>query len=176
MGMRRNEAQVMLDLETWSTRKDAAIASIGAVKFNFDEIISEFYVNIEIDSNKTFGRHFDRNTIDWWMSKPKETLAALKVDPKPLDEALTTFAEWFGPKSLKVWGNSNEFDNVVLGSAFEATGIQQPWKYWDSMDYRTLLNMFNLTKNEFQSGMYHNALHDARFQTEQLQKLLRLAC
>jgi DNA polymerase III epsilon subunit-like protein len=37
----------MIDLETFSTRSNAAIVSIGAVKFEDDQILDKFYCTID---------------------------------------------------------------------------------------------------------------------------------
>ena len=45
----------MVDLETMSTRSNAAICSIGAVKFEGKEILDTFYCTVDIKSCKDCG-------------------------------------------------------------------------------------------------------------------------
>ena len=99
-----NTVQVMIDLETMSTRSNAAICSIGAVKFTIESgIIGTFYCTIEAQSCKNYGLHFSKETIEWWMRQNKEALKALTTNCIPLEDALTKFKEWYGEKSLFSW-------------------------------------------------------------------------
>jgi DNA polymerase III epsilon subunit-like protein len=47
----------MIDLETYSTRPTAAIASIGAVKWEGDKIVDTFYCTIDPATCKAAGLH-----------------------------------------------------------------------------------------------------------------------
>jgi exodeoxyribonuclease VIII len=168
-----NTVQVMIDLETMSTRSNAAICSIGAVKFTIESgIIGTFYCTIEAQSCKNYGLHFSKETIEWWMRQNKEALKALTTNCIPLEDALTKFKEWYGEKSLFTWGNGAGFDNVVLENAFIAINKQRPWRYWDDRCYRTLKNIIVLPEDERQ-GTHHNALDDAVHQTNHLLKIMR---
>ena len=46
---------VMIDLETMSTRSNASICSIGAVKFEGSTILDKFYCTIDLKSCKDGG-------------------------------------------------------------------------------------------------------------------------
>jgi hypothetical protein len=89
-----------------------------------------------------------------------------------LDEALTKFSDWFGPKSLPVWGNGAVFDNTILSNAYFNTGREPPWKCWDDRCYRTVKALFHWVKSDDREGVYHNALDDAVYQTKHLIKIL----
>jgi hypothetical protein len=61
---------IMLDIETLSTRPDAVVLTIGAVKFspwasdvNTDDGL---YVRVNVDEQLELGRHVQQDTIDWW--------------------------------------------------------------------------------------------------------------
>lgn len=170
--MDSKDLQVMIDLETISQRKNAAIISIGAVKFNATEIVSEFYINIDPKSCKELGLHIDPKTIEWWRGQSPEAIAALSVDKQHIGVALTKFAEWYGPKSLPTWGNGVSFDNVILENAYQIANIMVPWKYYHERCFRTVTNLFNI-KVPKPEGTLHNALDDARNQTQWLQKILQ---
>ena len=160
---------VMIDLETMSTRSNASIASIGAVRFLNNEITSEFYVTVDLLSCKDVGLHIDPDTIAWWKKQSPEALKELRTDNVSIHEALHRFRDWFGPKSMPVWGNGAGFDNVVVENAYFAIGEKRPWKYWDDRCYRTLASLFGFKKMPSASeGVKHNALHDARWQAKQL--------
>ena len=84
----------MIDLETYSTRSNASIASIGAVKFEGAEIIDTFYCTIDPATCKAAGLHFDKETLHWWTQQSKEARDALLKDNISLTAALNSFSEW----------------------------------------------------------------------------------
>lgn len=156
---------VMLDLETWSTRSNAAIRSIGACVFDQDGILSKFYANVE-----TFvGLDIDQNTVDWWRAQSQEAQDALEVDKKPLIIALGDFINWLPEPANQclIWGNGSDFDNVILASSFDALRLQLPWKFYNNRCYRTVKNLFSIARKP-QPTVKHNALDDAVAQAEHL--------
>ena len=163
---------VMVDLETMSTRADAAICSIGAVKFEGDKILNKFYCTIDIKTCKDAGLRISKETVKWWSEQNKEAFRELTRNNIPLEDALDKFTEWFGPKSLQIWGNGAVFDNTILSNAYFATGREPPWKCWDDRCYRTVKNLFNWIPADKREGTYHNALDDAMYQTKHLIKIL----
>ena len=82
--------QVVLDLETLSTRSNAAIVSIGAVAIDNLEIVDTFYINVDAKTCKEAGLHIDPLTVEWWSQQDMVARQALTVDPVPLDEAIDT--------------------------------------------------------------------------------------
>lgn len=162
---------VMIDLETFSTRSNAAIVSIGAVKFQDDQILDTFYCTVDAMSCKQAGLHIDKETVAWWSKQSKEARDALLVDPQPLEQALNKFTAWFGTQSLPTWGNGAGFDNVIMENAYRAIGQKRPWLPWDDRCYRTMKNLVNIPI-EKRDGVYHNALDDALTQTRHLIKIL----
>ena len=162
---------VMIDLETYSTRPNAAIASIGAVKFEDEKIVDTFYCTIDPASCRAAGLHFEKSTLEWWSKQSKEARASLLKDNIDLEEALTNFEAWYGNKSLPTWGNGAAFDNVIMDSAYRALDRKRPWLPWEDRCYRTMKNMVNIPIDK-REGTYHNALDDALTQTKHLQKIL----
>lgn len=164
---------VMLDLETLSTASNAAIVSIGAVKFSLtDEAIRDtFYCTVDAKSCKALGLDISLSTVEWWSKQPRAVMDALRKDAKPLRDALTEFSKWYGSTSLQTWGCGASFDNVILANAYEAAGMTRPWKYWHDRCYRTMKEVVKLPEEERQ-GTYHNALDDAMHQTRHLLKIL----
>ena len=163
--------QVMLDLETMSQRSNASIASIGAVKFDTTGILDEFYTTVNIKTCKDVGLRIDKETVQWWMEQSKEARDMLKIGNVSIQEALDLFSDWFGRKSLQVWGNGATFDNVIMESAYIATEKTVPWKWWDNRCYRTVKSLIVVPEDERQ-GVYHNALDDAKHQARHLIKIL----
>lgn len=161
----------MIDLETYSTRSNAAIASIGAVKFEDDQILDTFYCTIDPTTCKAAGLHFDKETLEWWSKQSKEAQRALRTDNISLEDALNKFASWYGNKSLPTWGNGAAFDNVLMENAYRAMGKKRPWLPWEDRCYRTMKNIINVPIDK-REGTYHNALDDALTQTKHLIKIL----
>lgn len=161
--------QVVIDLETMSTNPNASIASIGAVMFEGNDVIKEFYRTIDLVTCKEAGLHLDPETVNWWAQQSPEALKELRRNNVPLNQALFEFREWFGPKTLPVWGNGAGFDNVIMESAYRAVGTVRPWHWHHDRCYRTLASLFGFKKFDANTaGTQHNALDDARWEAKQL--------
>jgi exodeoxyribonuclease VIII len=155
---------VMIDIETFSTSKNAALASIGALKFNEKEILEKFYINVEPQSSKDAGLHFSQSTIDWWKSQKPEAFKALKDNRYILPEALDHFSEWYGSKSVPTFACGPDFDLVIMEANYSAVNKVHPWKYSDARCFRTFKAMFKA--DTVRQGVYHNALDDAIYQAQ----------
>jgi exodeoxyribonuclease VIII len=168
---------VMVDLETMSTRANAVILSIGAVKFTFEHgITDEFKVNIDPKSCKKHGLHIDKTTVDWWASQSKEARLSWQKDPDPisLPDAMDKFLDWWGTnKNLWFVCNGMSFDAPILSSALIAVDKRAPWKYRNELDLRTIYNLFGVSTESLKThdGVYHDSLFDSKFQTHNLLKL-----
>ena len=179
MRIKPSQPQFVVDLETLSTHANGCIVSIGAVKFSLEEgILEEFFVNVDPQSCKDVGLHFDKNTIEWWTKQSKEARDAWMKDPVPLTEALNKFADFYEPGN-PIWGFGANFDIVLLESAYYAIGYDKdkvygehlPWKFWDIYCLRTLANV--LGKKLEKTGVNHNALHDAIAEAKLIIEILR---
>ena len=163
---------VMVDLETLGNGNDAVIISIGAVAFDVDAGLGdEFYMNVDPQSCVDAGLKMDVSTVMWWMQQSDEARAAFETKGQPLELVLATFSEWF-PEGATLWGNGATFDNVILGSAYRAIGVKQPWEFWNDRCYRTLKNLWPDSKLA-RIGAHHNALDDARSQAAHAAVLLK---
>lgn len=167
---------VMVDIETMGKGNNAAILSIGAVKFDpwGNRLGDVFYCPIDPESSQRLGLKIDASTVMWWLSEGRNAARTemMKEERIDLASALFGFTQWFGHDSMPVWGNGATFDNVILTSAFEAAGLERPWKYWDDKCYRTVKGMAPSVKLE-RVGTFHNALDDARSQATHLQRIYR---
>lgn len=168
---------VMVDLETMSTRNNAAITSIGAVKFWLNvrqETFTPdqlFYSTIDLASSQDYGLDIDAETVKWWLSQSKEAQAALTERvPGDLHGVLQDFSLWF-PKDAYLFGNGATFDNVILRSAYTAVKVPYPLTYKQDVCYRTLNRLSDVETPPFE-GTKHNALHDAIWQTKHLMAIL----
>ena len=172
---------VMVDIETMSTRSNAAVISIGAVKFNpegtpgvlgdsADSEYHDFYTAVDLQSCIDLGMRVDGATVMWWLGQSDK--ARLREGAVSISAALNELMIWFGPNSLPTWGNGAAFDCVVLRNAYLATGVYPPWRYTDERCYRTLRSVFPAIEY-VPPTLAHDALEDARAQATHCQKLFQ---
>jgi exodeoxyribonuclease VIII len=164
---------VMLDLETMSVESNAAICSIGAVKFSIEDgIVDTFYCTVDAADCKKMGLDISADTVRWWSKQPREVLEMLRKDNVPLHDALVKFSHWYGVKPMPTWGCGAGFDNVIMDNAYKACGMKRPWTPWLDRCYRTMKEIIQMPFDE-RAGSYHNALDDAVYQTKHLLKILK---
>lgn len=166
---------VMWDIETWGNGNDALPISIGACKFDANNIIDKFHVGIDPVSAQAFGRDIDADTVMWWMHQDqREALDQwLQMEKVDLPSALLGLDLWIkeGRGVLAVWGKGSTFDNVILRSAFKAVGQDYPVSFRQDRCHRTMLDL--AAAKLPREGTRHNALDDAVYQAKQLQAIWR---
>lgn len=177
--MTDNIADIMLDLETLSSAPDAAIVAIGAARFSSDPavpITDSFYAIVDPCSSEAACGTISASTVKWWMRQSAEAREIFSSEnPLKISEALWLFkgfCESAAPR-VRIWGNGASFDNVVLRSAYERSGIGAPWAWRDDHCYRTLKNLRpDIPFEPFPSAIPHRADHDAINQAIHAQKIL----
>jgi DNA polymerase III epsilon subunit-like protein len=173
--------EVMVDIETMSVLPNAAILTIGAVKFNRMGLLPElskcdtFYRRITIDSCINMGLTSSPDTIEWWNNQDKEIKYEAFDNPDRIviGNALKEFAKWF-KGSTKIWGHGDDFDCVILSNAFRVCNIDVPWKFWNTRDTRTLFDLANISIRDLPQDNAHHALHDAYRQVIGVKKSLEI--
>ena len=163
---------VMIDIETLSTRADAAIASIGAVVFEPsptppESFEQEFYQTIDLQSSMDSGGRVDGDTISWWMRQSEEARRPLMKCGVRLAKALQELTEFLAPfEDLWLWSYGANFDGVILREAYARLCMEAPWTYRQEMCFRTLIRVAPPELNARPEGPHtpHNALSDARQQ------------
>jgi len=169
----------MIDLETWSTRPNAAIASIGVTSVRVpgeDDWGSRlnYYQNVTRESCLELGMHVDSTTEAWWDQQPNR--AELEKNKWPLRDALVDLSAWleaYEPnlKYRRVWSNGAGFDIPILENAYALMGITCPWNFWNARCYRTMKSLHRDVP--CRAGVVaHNALADAQAQASHLQRIL----
>jgi exodeoxyribonuclease VIII len=165
--------QIMIDLETMGVSTNAALLSIGAVKFSVEHGIEDrFHTIIDLCSSVTRGLEIDPNTVLWWMQQNDDARAQFKSKGLELRLALSRFNEWLGTEKRAIWGNGANFDNVILGNAFDKCGLARPWEFWNDRCYRTMKAMHKATPFK-RIGTHHNALQDAESQAVHLIEIFK---
>jgi hypothetical protein len=157
---------IMIDLETLATSTDAAILTIGAVKFDpFGRELKEpamdsFYVRVDLDSCDEIGLVTNDDTIAWWANQSKEAKdeafsESNRIHIKDAFDQLYKFC--WGAK--RVWSNGAAFDVVICETVFKRIGKAVPWNFWQVRDVRTA---FDLGINPLRPPVTaHHALEDA---------------
>lgn len=169
---------VMIDIETLSTSKNAVILSLGAVFFDITsgQLGSSFYYTISRESCWEYGLEEDCETLRWWIDQSEEARAVLTCpDADDLPQVLHDFAGWLGENTPEdqhpeIWGNGPSFDNAILDNAFKACGIKTPWRYSNERCVRTIVKLgrdllgIDPKKTIERKGTHHHALADAEHQ------------
>ena len=185
--MQHEDDEVMLDLETLGTSPGCLVLSIGAVFFNRKTgmLGKEFYCVIYSGNQaKKYGLIASQSTLDWWKKQSSEartviTMANRLSTSDKLPIALNKFAEFMqtskgGISNVKVWGNGADFDQPILAKCYDVAGLVKPWEFWNSRCFRTMKALLpkpvNITKR---TGVYHNALDDAKTQALYLLEALK---
>ena len=160
---------VMIDIETLSTRPNATIVSIGAIKFQREGAIKkldemdQFYVRVSRESCEILGSRTDQETVEWWAKQDyKVRYEALEnnTDRLNIKDALTKLKDWIG-KSTIVWGHGDDFDCVILSEAYKMCGQEPPWKFWNTRDTRTVYDLATFRLSDLSNeDMHHHPIHD----------------
>lgn len=177
----------MLDLETLSTRPDAAILQVAAVAFDPDPyrptIVSgdQFNMYARIDSDGQ-GR-VENDTLRFWLladDPARRALAAGLDGADGLVSVLVAFAAWRQRYPGPIWSHGASFDIPILDAAYARVGLQVPWGYRDTRDTRTLYALATPDGRPPEvpafdvRGVEHDALYDARLQARQVREAYRL--
>lgn len=165
----------MIDLETTGTRPGCMIPSIGVVAFDAARrlTLDEFYAPISLESQQAIGLKIDAGTFRWWLRQSDEARAAISGDGAPdIQEVFSELSEFFRRNAAMnreagIWGNGASFDLPILIAAYDACRLPVPWYTFGDRCYRTEKNRRPEVKMQ-RIGTHHNALDDARSQTEHL--------
>jgi len=160
----------MIDLETLGTKPGSAILTIGAVKFDEDEIRDEFYQNVDLDSCTEVGLEVDGSTFEWWLQQTDEAQQEI-TGGVPLEDPLRRFSVFYEDCD-QIWAKPPTMDVAVLEYAYGAVGLEVPWEYNGVRDLYTAREFCSVDREDF-DGEPHVAVDDARYQAREVQKILR---
>lgn len=162
--------RVMVDIETLGLDRGAAILSIGAVKFDIEEIGDTFEASISRESCEAAGLTVDEGTLEWWQDQSDAAREVLDGGDD-LEDVLQDFTLWAGGAD-EVWANSPSFDCEMLIEAGKAVGVPMPWEFYEERDVRTVKSLPVAPELEH-DGVEHDALDDAIHQARIVQTTLR---
>lgn len=139
---------IMIDLETLATVPDAAILTIGAVKFDpfgddlKDPKCEKFYVKVDLDSCDRLGMIVSDATVEWWSQQDKAAQdEAFSPDGRiDIADAMNQLYKFcWGAK--RVWAHGSSFDIIMCEQTFRKVGKAIPWQFWNVRDTRTLFDI-----------------------------------
>lgn len=175
-----SSVEVMIDLETLSVLPNAAILTIGAVKFTRagpTQLLKEttsFYRRINLQSCIDVGLTVSEDTQKWW-DRQSEAVRFEALECKErigLVQCLNEFSLWFRT-AKKIWSHGDDFDCVILASAYRACDLIPPWDYWNTRDTRTIFDLAEIRLPSLPNGQAHHALNDAYHQMVYTKQALR---
>ena len=159
----------MVDIETLSTRPNATIVSIAIVKFDRNgslpklENMEQCYIKVARESCEVLGMHVDDKTMEWWKKQDESVRWEALENPEnrlSIKHALDKLSGFIGKGNALVWGNGDDFDCTILGEAYRLCGKTVPWKFWNTRDVRTVLDLANISPWDLPSNDKHHPVHD----------------
>ncbi len=164
----------MIDLETLSTRFDAAVISVGVAIFNDSQVIAADGWAI-----KPGCIHGDISvsTVFWWADPERDSARAFSFTGQETDVSVAFKLKSFLAQhnADEMWANDPEFDRVILQSWWARVEARNnvnlgdfPLHYRKSRSYRTLIAEAERLGHDpkSSSGIYvaHNPIEDAAMQ------------
>ena len=159
-------SDIMIDLETLATSPNAAVLTIGAVKFDpFNNDIDnstceKLYIRVDLDSCDELGLEVNDDTIAWWAQQSKEAQEeAFSPEGRiHIREAFNQLYKFcWGAK--RVWSHGASFDTVICENIFRKLNKACPWKFWEVRCTRTLFDIG--IDPQRPPVLKHHALEDA---------------
>ncbi len=185
--MEKKDLHLMLDIETASTRQDAAILSIAIVPFDpMGEDaplkgMNPFHTAIDLTSCFLEGDHIDADTQRWWQRQEPASRIALLKEKKfdvrhAIQETCFYLAHLAETHELVMYSRGMDFDFPILEHALRKyVDVKElPYKYWDKRDVRTILATAGVSRDDVpRVGHAHDALGDCLTQIAQVQCAMR---
>ena len=160
----------MIDLETLCVTPQAAVLTVGGVKFDPNssaEPHSEFYYKLDLDSQD---RSVNDDTIAWWATQDaKVQEEAFGTEGRDhIDTFLDSLPKWMSNVDV-LWGHGYGFDITIIEDMLRQRNKNIPWQFWQVRDSRTLFACCKVDPRKSMQSDLHNALADAYFQAKGVQ-------
>ncbi len=169
----------MLDLETLSTRTNAAVVQIAAIAF--DPRVGD---DPAAAGHRTFNKfvrdipdycHVDPRTVSWWMQQQVAPSLGKKIETTgcSLLAALDQFCDWYVQLGQveALWSHGATFDIPIVAYHCEVLGLKVPWSYRAPRDTRTLYSLAPggmPAAVGYGGALTHDALYDCEIQIKQV--------
>jgi hypothetical protein len=166
---------VMLDIETLSTRPESVVLTLGAVKFdpwgNEVAMDSGLYIRLDVDQQLALDRHVQPETVEWWGKQAEEVREeALGEHERTSLEDTAAQLNRFLVGVDNIWCQGPAFDIVILENLYRQLGRPTPWQFWQIRDSRTLFGVHGDPREKGAAGA-HNALIDCYYQARAVQQV-----
>ncbi len=168
---------LMVDIETSSTERNAVIISIGYCVFDATHIYRSGCIYPKLEEQQD--RKTTLATMQWWMRQDR---AAVIDTFEPHNNSVATrsrnyiaeeFAQLFD-ECEALWANGCDFDYGILS---DYLGSACPVPFWKQRDYRTIMRVLEASqKAQDKVGtnvLKHSAQADAIHQTKTLQEVVK---
>jgi hypothetical protein len=169
---------IMIDLETLSTHKNARIMTMAAVRFDIKtgEIGENIHIGLHKIGADYIQSHVSPDTLEFWLDDAQAASLdriwkLVNANPYSTARALEKLTRFIDKKSFDaIWSNGSSFDLSILNSAYNAYSQKTPWKYWQERDTRTIVGVsrkitgIDPKKQVTFEGQPHDALCDAIYQ------------
>lgn len=168
-------SHVMVDLETAGNSSNAAIISVGLVKFNFHSNkmdIHKFGVNLQ--SCIRLGMQIEPDTFLWWLKqndKARETLIEDSDTGNSILLVLDAISRVIGKNDI-VWAKSPRFDLGILHTAYKLAGKEIPWNFRNERDVRTITSLSNMKIDVITGHVPHDPISDCIQQIHEIKTIL----
>lgn len=187
---------ISIDIETPSTKRNAAIMQIGVATMDHaGNILPELGLNLKIDITD-YDRypqfHVHMDTMLWWAKQDAQVrndvfgaynpsgVEGVNEDRLPIESALRLFVDHINQVEgkIRIWAKPPSFDLVIIQHALDQFDLKYPWHFRDERCVRTLLS---LTPKDTSihgmpiEGSKHNAYDDALHQLKQIRECLLVA-
>jgi hypothetical protein len=165
---------VMLDIETLSTRPESVLLTIGAVKFDpwGDDVDTDhgLYHRVNVDEQLELGRHVQEETVQWWGNQPADVFEEAMGESNRVSLAqMTADLNRFLVGVENIWCQGPAFDIVILENLYRQLIKPTPWQFWQIRDSRTLFGVHGDPREKGRTGA-HNALIDCYYQAQAVQQ------
>jgi len=179
---------VMIDIETLSTKPGAVVLTIGAVIFDpeSEELGQTFSIRLPAQEQIERGALVDIQTIRWWMDQSMEARQAAFEGPcaDSVAQGLGKFSRFLKKipaEKLRLWSNGPAFDSAQLQILYrrfhDGLGDENAWpvRYNADRDCRTIFDLAYPDEAIPVSDkrVAHNALDDAIWQAMAVQTCVR---
>lgn len=168
---------VMLDIETLSTRPWSVILTLGAVKFDpwADEVdqTKGLYVRPDVNEQLAMDRHVQEETVAWWGTQTEEVREeALGEEGRTSVNEMLDQLNRFLVGANNIWCQGPAFDIVILEDLYRQVNRPTPWQFWQIRDSRTLFSVHGDPREKNRHGA-HNALIDCYYQARAVQHIYK---
>lgn len=150
---------MVLCAKTLGRRPGCLVMSIGAVMFDREgqdpaaclRAENQFYEPISAFDSSSHGFTSDPETLRWWKKQPSWSVVGADFMDSGTSvatacEKLAAFIAEHRP--TKIWSNSPTFHVAIIDTLFDKMGLRSPIHYRDQMDFRTLMDLVYVDRDE----------------------------